>query len=91
MMEIFATYFFMICSLINMVIFLAIAYRTKKLMFLLTAFVWLNFVFWGMTLSAINVEWLRTLNRIVIPIDGGFIGLVAGFMKLEAAIHDKHI
>ena len=90
-MENFATYFFMVCSLINMVIFLAIFYKTKKIMFLLTAFVWLNFVIWGMTLSAVNVEWIRTLNKVVIPIDAGFLGLVAGLMKLEAAIHDKHI
>lgn len=90
-METFATYFFMCASLLNMIIFLAIAYRTKKLSHFFTAFVWLNFVLWGMTLSAVNVEWIRTLNKVVIPIDAGFIGLVAGLMKLEAAIHDKHI
>lgn len=90
-MESFASYFWMVASFINMVIFLIIRHKTKKLSHFFTAMMWLNCALWGMTVSAINVHWIRILNTTIIPIAAGVFGLVAGVMKLHEAVNDKHI
>ena len=90
-MELFASYFWMAASFINMVIFLIIGYKTKKLSHLFTAVMWFSCAMWGMTVSAIGVPWIRVLNTTIIPINAGLFGLLAGAMKLNEAINDKHI
>ena len=90
-MENIAAYFWMVASFLNMVIFFAISYKTKKLFHLFTALMWFNCAMWGMTVSAINVPWIRVLNTTILPINAGLFGLAAGLMKLDSAIHDKHI
>lgn len=90
-MENFASYFWMVASFISMVLFFAIGYNTKKLFHFLTAMMWLNCALWGMTVSAINVPWVRVLNTTIIPITAGVFGLVAAILKLEDAIRNKNI
>ena len=90
-MENVAAYFWMIASFLNMIIFFAISYKTKKLFHLLTAIMWFNCAMWGMTVSAVNVPFIKLLNTVILPIDAGIFGLAAGIMKLNAAIHDEHI
>lgn len=90
-MESFASYFWMAVSFINMVLFLIIRHKTKKLYHFFTAMMWFNCALWGMTVSAINVHWIRVLNTTVIPIAAGVFGLVGAIMKLEDSIRNKHI
>ena len=85
-MEDFAAYFWMIASFINMLIFFLMYYKTKKLFHLFTAITWLSCGLWGMTVSAINVPWIRVFNTMVIPINAGLFGLMATIMKANEAI-----
>ena len=80
----------MAVSFINMVVFLIIRYKTKRLSHFFTAMMWLNCALWGMTVNAMNVPWVRILNITIILCAATF-GIISGVMKLNEAIHDKHI
>lgn len=90
-MQEFAIYFFMSACFVNMFIFLIVGHRTKRVFNYVLMFFWLDCLLWGMTLSAINVPWIKTLNEVVIPISAGFIGVLGGLLKLQDAIHDNQI
>lgn len=87
----FASYFWMIASFINMFVFIGMAVKTRKLYHVLYTLMWICTGLWGMTIMAINIEWVKEFNGIVLPIAAGTFGLVGGIMRLVEAIKEKHI
>ena len=87
----FASYFWMVASFINMFVFIGMAYKTRKTYHILYALMWICCGLWGMTVMAINIEWVKELNGVGLPIGAGIFSLIGGIMRLKEAILEKHI
>lgn len=87
----FASYFWMVASFINMFVFIGMAYKTKKTYHVLYIFMWICCGLWGMTVMAVNIEWVKEFNGVVLPIGAGVFSFIGGIMRLREAIREKHI
>ena len=90
-MKDFAAYFWMVTSFISMLIFLALFKKTTRVAHLFSAIMWFSCALWGITVPAVNIPWIGFLNGVILPINAGVFGLIAGLMKLDAVIHNKNI
>ena len=88
-MKDFAAYFWMISSFVNMFIIGALAFKTKKTYHCLYFVMWFSCGMWGMTGAATNIEWVRILNSIILPIIGGTCGMIGASMKLAEILHEN--
>lgn len=67
----FASYFWMAASFINMFVFIGMAVKTRKA-YPCTLYPYVDmYGIWGMTVMAVNVEWIKEINGIILPIAAG--------------------
>lgn len=90
-LKLFSAYFWMVASVINMFVFMLLYYKVKNYGHLFTGIMWFSCAMWGMTVSAVNVPWIKVFNEVILPINASIFGTIAGFIKLKQAINEKHI